>query len=986
MTGTGDNGVKKPLLKIKAVWAAVGLLLLVAVPRLTALNQYLIVDETDRWLWAKAFVQALSRGNLAGTLVGDGYPGIVPVWVETVWVFLEAVRRSLLEGRWIGDAGLGHLLHEWDRNAMLIQQRLPVVLFNTLLALAIIWVVWRLFGLRVALFSGVFIALDPFYLSDSRVNRAEAVITGLMTLSILFLIFYARHRQWRYVVLSGIFGGLSFLTKIQALALLPTIAVVGLYLELSGQRAPDGWRETAARLASPGFWWPVIRFGLVWAMSAAAIWVILWPSMWVAPLDTLALVYNYTTRKVGAEGVNLFFMGRTYRDSDPGLLFYPVVLLMRLSPLTLLGLVIWGTRRIWQKPHPAAGERKSGVFILTTYALLYAIVMTVGSHKQDRYLMPVFLGLDILAAMQWAALNFEVKIQNLRLKIQNVLFPLLVVIQLAVVLPHHPYYYSYFNPLFGGGRTAVNTLRIGWGEGMDRAGAYLAAKPNSKELVVGARFGRNMLDFKGELVTLGPDGAWTRADYIVLYIQQVQRQLDPSPGFIDYFQARTPEKVITVGGIEYAWIYPIPFTTPANPRVSAVSGQAALLGYSWQLAPDGGYTIRPVWENLGLSPGRNLAARLSGDAGQTGWQACAVDPAFARQAKTAGAYVESVCPVAVGKLPAGLYTVEFGLTAASRSAGKIEPFLFPEGRFAARITPGGVVEDTPEMERLAEIIRQEVPPDAFRPDRIYDGRIRLAAYRLNPPRPTPGRPVGLTLYWQVVKAVTEPVTLTVQLADSRLLPLGRDDRPLPAAAWLPGQVMTTTHRFDLPPGLDPPLAAQLEVTLTNPAEVALRSTTLGGVAIDAVAGRFTVAPPERPLPPTPVTAAVWQTEAGRRAIALRGYGLNPDAPRPGETLSVTLYWEALLPVEQSYQVFVHLLDSAGQIVAQHDSLPRAGGYPTPWWQPGDVIEDTHPLALPAGLPGGQYRLAIGLYRPEDGQRLRLAGGQDSFAPGLVNLP
>ena len=99
--------------KFWKTWLVIGaLILLMALTRLTALNQYLIVDEADRWHWAEDFVRALNRGDLAGTLIGDGYPGIVPVWGESSWILLEAGRRSLIEGQWIGEIGLNHLLHE----------------------------------------------------------------------------------------------------------------------------------------------------------------------------------------------------------------------------------------------------------------------------------------------------------------------------------------------------------------------------------------------------------------------------------------------------------------------------------------------------------------------------------------------------------------------------------------------------------------------------------------------------------------------------------------------------------------------------------------------------------------------------------------------------------------------------------------------------------------------------------------------------------
>ncbi len=313
----------------------IGLVLLMVTPRLLNIGGYIIVDEADRWRWARDFVYALSQGDLAATLVGDGYPGIVPVWAESIWVFIEAIRRSLVEGQWIGQAGLGHLFHQWDRSAFLFQQRLPIVLLNTIIALAIVWLTGQLFGKRVALVGGLLIALDPFYLSDSRVNRAEAIITGLMTISILFLIFYYQKRRFRYVIISGIFGGLSLLTKIQALAIAPAIALSGflIYFEPGSKKRNYPSFPLSYSLKQ------LIKFGSAWIAAAGLTWFILWPSMWVTPLKTLSLVYNYTTRKVGAEGVSLFFLGQTYHNADPGPLFYPIVFFMRITPLALLGLI-----------------------------------------------------------------------------------------------------------------------------------------------------------------------------------------------------------------------------------------------------------------------------------------------------------------------------------------------------------------------------------------------------------------------------------------------------------------------------------------------------------------------------------------------------------------------------------------------------------------------------------------------------------------------
>jgi hypothetical protein len=353
-------------------------------------------------------------------------------------------------------------------------------------------------------------------------------------------------------------------------------------------------------------------------------------------------------------------------------------------------------------------------------------------------------------------------------------------------------------------------------------------------------------------------------------------------------------------------------------------------------------------------------------------------------------YVESLCAPSLADLPPTTYTVEFALGTTSnlpeaRKAQSpitnLQKIPFPQGWQAATITASGVITDTPEAERFEAIARETLPPTAVRLDRIYDGRLKLLAYQLEPDSPRPGETVRLTLYWQAVKEVTEPLRLTVQLADSRKFGLGRSDADVPVDRWFIGEVKTTRHEFNLSPDLETPLAGQVEVTLWDKAEVAWRPTNLAGAPLDEVAVRFTL-PPERwpTLDQTKSAESVWQ-----KGLTLKGYRLDSAPIAPGQTLSVDLYWQAEQPVAENYVVFVHLVNEAGQLVAQNDDLPRHGAYPVPWWQPGQLVEDIHPLDLPPDLPGGTYQLVVGLYRPEDGVRLPLAQGGDSVAIGGIEV-
>lgn len=972
--------------RVLMAWAI--LLALLLVTRFTALNQYLIVDESDRWLWTEDFTYALVAGDLSGTLIGHGYPGVFPAWISSLWTLLEAGRRSWVEGGWIGEPGLYALFHQWDRTAYLFQQRLPIVMLNSALALGVIGIAGRLFGLPVALVGGVLIALDPFYLSDSRVNRAEAVITGLMTLSILMLLFYQRDRRNIFLIGSGVFAGLACLTKIQGLILAPIVGLLILWIYRADLR------QHYQRVVLPG---------LLWGVVVCLTWTLVWPAMWVVPGEVFREAFDYATHMAASDGAYIFFMGHTYAKADPGVMFYPVVFLMRTTPLVLLGLVVY----------LFAAARKSapqGSGLLLLYIVAYTALMTFGNHKQDRYLLPIFLAVNLLAGIglvaAWGWLTQRIP----RLTAPDaraVAFGGLVAVMLITIAPHHPYYYSYFNPLLGGGQTAVHWLRVGWGEGMDRVAAYLNEKPNSDELVVSTRFTHNMLHFRGERLSLSGDGRWTQSDYIVLYIQQVQRRQDPSPGFFDYFDTLTPEKTIRIGGIDYAKIYPRPMTTPADPNLSFIPGQLALLGYRWDdAAPQETASLvttraastefpllRVLWENRGLtSDDPRLMVRLVGDGTQPLWTSCQPDPRFAAQAETPGGYVESLCAPIVQPLTPGYYSLAFALHDDNST-----PIPFPNGRQAVRITEAGQVVETPPLERLDRLADLALPAGASRLDRIYDGRLRLVASELTPARPQPGDTVTVILYWQPLEDVSRlhvpssnafswatdgwqpvdrptvhPIRLTVQLADSRLIELGRDDIEPPTATWIPGEVATTTHTVTLPADLGDPLAAQLEVSLFNEAQVAVSITTPDGAPLDKVAQRFTIA-----------SEAAWQhrytphRESWQHGLTLRGYDI-PDAIQPGDVLPIHLYFEATTPITASYAVFVHLLDAADDIRAQRDSLPLAGAYPTVWWEPNRVVGDTYLLDLPADVPTGAYRVRLGFYLPDTGARLTRTNGADSI--------
>ncbi len=121
-------------------------------------------------------------------------------------------------------------------------------------------------------------------------------------------------------------------------------------------------------------------------------------------------------------------------------------------------------------------------------------------------------------------------------------------------------------------------------------------------------------------------------------------------------------------------------------------------------------------------------------------------------------------------------------------------------------------------------------------------------------------------------------------------------------------------------------------------------------------------------------------------LRLQGYALDRTSARPGETLLLTLWWQALAAPGDERSVLVHLLDSSGTMVTQADGAPARGGRPTSQWRAGDTVLDTHPVALPDNLPPGQYTLAFGMYRWPSLERLALRDGETPLADDVVRVP
>lgn len=112
-------------------------------------------------------------------------------------------------------------------------------------------------------------------------------------------------------------------------------------------------------------------------------------------------------------------------------------------------------------------------------------------------------------------------------------------------------------------------------------------------------------------------------------------------------------------------------------------------------------------------------------------------------------------------------------------------------------------------------------------------------------------------------------------------------------------------------------------------------------------------------------------------IRLLGASIAPQRARPGDSVDVTLYWQALQPVAADYAVTVQAFGRDGMRIGQRDSFTGLGNYPTSEWSPGEVIVDTYRVPLePDAVTPVEAVVDVGLYLPDSVDRLPATDSSD----------
>jgi hypothetical protein len=240
-----------------------------------------------------------------------------------------------------------------------------------------------------------------------------------------------------------------------------------------------------------------------------------------------------------------------------------------------------------------------------------------------------------------------------------------------------------------------------------------------------------------------------------------------------------------------------------------------------------------------------------------------------------------------------------------------------------------------------------------------NSNLRLLGYERVEQKVAAGAPFWLSLWW----AADGPL----ESMSTRLSLIGADNTgrivldTAPVRGTVPFETWTTPtfvidHMAPKVPADMPPGDYIVAMRLLDAGDQSVLETDLGVLTVEASDRLYD--PPKTQFP----LQATFGSE-----IELVGYDLLPVEPQKAE---LSLIWRAVSEPADSYTVFVHVLDPAGVCcIWQQDTIPGQGAHPTDQWLAGEVVIDKHLIEMPPDAAAGTYPIEVGLYLPQNGQRL-----------------
>jgi hypothetical protein len=577
------------------------LFVLVFVPRSMSLDALVTPDE-PLWIGRSAnFYLALSNGDFEDTYQ-SAHPGVTTMWLGSIaFRFMDSGVAKRTGGQ----------VETYEvRERVIPPNQLPIetlvrlrktaLVANTLVILAIFLTLVPQVGRFPAFGSAAFLSIEPLQIGFSRLLHLDALSANLLLLAVVSFTWHIAARARVGLAVSAVATGLALLTRcVNGVFLLTLAIMLAIEAVRQGRDGVSVWRWMCTQFRSL----------CAWAGITVVTITVLWPALWVAPASTVRRVINGGTDLASApHHRQVLFRGEVITD-DPGWMYYPVVLVFRISPLTVMGLVLAAIAIL--VPGAASPALRRLCLSLAVFAGTYLLILTFAAKKLDRYMLPSLATLDLVAALGAIAIapclvgRFPVKGRRPMLLASGLTCAVLLGGQAITARQVFPYYLNYVSPLVGGPEAATEEFSFDWGEGGKAVAEAILKHP---EIGAGTLAGGAWSDYidyylpfqiRKASYELTPTGAawFLNSHYLVVTEPEIQRQFYP-PSMIAWFDTLEPLVTVRDEGRVYARIFdisemavPAPYYTPDAP-IYEWNKQIRLVGSSFRPEIEAGANLR----------------------------------------------------------------------------------------------------------------------------------------------------------------------------------------------------------------------------------------------------------------------------------------------------------------------------------------------------------------------------------------------------------
>lgn len=267
-----------------------------------------------------------------------------------------------------------------------------------------------------------------------------------------------------------------------------------------------------------------------------------------------------------------------------------------------------------------------------------------------------------------------------------------------------------------------------------------------------------------------------------------------------------------------------------------------------------------------------------------------------------------------------------------------EPILDPQGNVSVRVF-------TLDPQVLAA--EAQIPTVA-----LFGQEMAVLDWELDSTAPRT-KPARLLLHWRALAHPDSGRVLSVHIYDAQGLRwINETSLGYLPEQWQPGDTVYQLYELELPRGM-PAGRYQVRLLMSHEGgegalpvivdgQLAGSYVDLGWFTLTAEGG--TIEPPQ---------AGLADLAPGLRLIA---HEALPTTARQGDTLGVTVFWQALAEQREDLDVALALADAEGHEVFA-EPFPLCPGYSTSQWQVNEVVQARYALSL-REAPVGIYRLQL----------------------------